>query len=98
MEHLHPIKTINITDAGNFCGIRFGDLSGSGRMDFLFIKPDKAIDERFFAHSIVCATAFSADGELLWQIGDKEYDSPNIKCELPAQIYDIDRDEKNEVI
>lgn len=98
MKHLKPVKSINISAAGGNCGIRFGDLSGDGRMDLLLIKPDAVPDERYFAHSIVCATAFSADGELLWQIGDKDFNSPNLKCELPAQIYDIDRDGKNEVI
>ena len=98
MEHLKPIKSININNSGGNCGIRFGDLSGDGRMDFLFIKPDAVSDERYFAHKIVCATAYSPDGELLWQIGDVKYESPNVKCDLPAQIYDIDRDGKNEVI
>ena len=98
MENLKSIKNINIRPAGNSCQIRFGDLSGDGRMDFLLVKPDHVQDERYFAHSIVCATAFSADGELLWQIGDSEYDSPSVKCDIPAQIYDLDRDGKNEVI
>ena len=98
MEHLKPIKSINISSAGANCGIRFGDLTGDGRMDLLFIRPDTVSDERYFAHSVVCATAFSAEGELLWQIGDTEFASPAVKCELPAQIYDIDRDGKNEVI
>ena len=98
MENLNPVKSINITEAGGSCGIRFGDLTGDGRMDLLFIRPDTVSDERYFPHSIVCATAFSLDGELLWQVGNPEYDSPSVKCELPVQIYDIDRDGKNEVI
>lgn len=98
METLKPIKNIDISSAGNFCSIRFGDLTCDGRMDFLLVKPERVSDERYFAHSVICATAFSADGELLWQIGDPEYDSPSVKCDLPAQIYDIDRDGKNEVI
>ena len=98
MENLKPIKSINIKEAGNSCQIRFGDLLGDGRMDFLFIKPDCVQDERYFSHNIICVTAFSSDGELLWQAGDSEYDSPAVKCDLPAQIYDIDRDGKNEVI
>ena len=98
MEHLKPIKSIDISAAGANCGIRFGDLSGDGRMDLLMIRPDTVTDERYFAHSVICATAFSADGELLWQIGDCDFASPAVKCELPAQIYDIDRDGKNEAI
>jgi len=98
MDSLKPIKSINIKTAGNSCQVRFGDLLGDGRMDFLFVKPDQVQDERYFAHSVVCATAFSADGGLLWQKGGAEYDSPSVKCDIPAQIYDIDRDGKNEVI
>ena len=98
MDSLKPIKSINIKEAGNSCQIRFGDLSGDGRMDFLLVKPDRVQDERYFAHSIICATAFSSGGELLWQTGDREFDSPSVKCDIPAQIYDIDRDGKNEVI
>ncbi|MBR4173550.1 MAG: hypothetical protein IKR46_04175, partial [Clostridia bacterium] len=98
MEHITPLKSIDIHAAGNGCQLRLGDLSGSGRMDFLLIKPDSVSDERYFAHRVVSATAFTADGELLWQVGDSGFDSPSVRCDLPAQIYDIDRDGKNEVI
>lgn len=98
MESMSPVKSIDIRSAGNGCQIRFGDLLGSGRMDYLLVKPSRVSDERYFAHSIVCATAYSADGELLWQKGDPDYDSPTGHFDIPAQIYDIDRDGKNEVI
>lgn len=98
MEDMRPVKSIDIRAAGNNCQIRFGDLLGDGRMDYLLVKPSCSEDERYFAHSIVCATAFSADGEILWQKGDPQYDSPTGRFEIPAQIYDIDRDGKNEVI
>ncbi|MBR4720522.1 MAG: S-layer homology domain-containing protein [Clostridia bacterium] len=98
MDSMSPIKSIDIHDAGNGCQIRFGDLSGDGRMDYLLVKPSRVSDERYFAHSIVCATAYSVDGGLLWQKGDPCYDSPVGRFDVPAQIYDIDRDGKNEVI
>ena len=98
MENIHAVRSINIRSAGNACQIRFGDLTGDGRMDFLFAKPDSVSDERYFAHSVIALTAYSANGELLWQLGDTEYDSPAVKCDIPVQIYDIDRDGKNEVI
>ena len=98
MEKLTASLSFNIHSAGNGCHIRFGDLTCNGCMDFLLIKPDHVSDERFFSHRVVCATAFSADGSMLWQIGDPEYDSPEIICDLPAQIYDIDRDGKNEAV
>ena len=98
MEHINIIKSIDIRAAGNGCQLRFGDLTGDGLMDYLLIKPDLVSDERYFSHRIVCATAFSAEGELLWQVGDPEYNSPSVRCDIPAQIYDIDRDGRNEVI
>ena len=98
MEHIKALKSMNISAAGNGCQLRFGDLTGDGHMDFLFVKPACVSDERYFAHSIICATAFSANGELLWQLGDPKYNSPAVRCDIPAQIYDIDRDGKNEVI
>lgn len=98
MEHIKASKTIDISAAGGSCQLRFGDLLGDGLMDYLLIKPDCVSDDRYFANNIVCATAFSSSGELLWQAGDSEYASKPVSCDLPAQIYDIDRDGKNEVI
>ncbi len=98
MEAIERKMSLNIHSAGNNCQMRFGDLSGDGRMDILLVKPDVVSDERYFAHRVVSATVITLDGEILWQIGDPTYNSPNVKCDIPAQIYDIDRDGKNEVL
>jgi len=98
MNQVSQKISLNIQKAGKGCQMRFGDLSGDGRMDILLIKPDSVIDERYFPHRVVAATAYSLDGEILWQIGNPEYDSQSTKSDIPVQIYDIDRDGKNEVI
>ncbi len=98
MESVEFKKNLNISSAGKGCRMRLGDIDGDGRMELILIKPDSVSDSRYFAHQAVCATAYSLDGELLWQIGDPGYDSPSFDGELPAQIYDIDKDGKNELI
>lgn len=90
--------SIDISSAGGSCQLRMGDLDGDGRAELLFAKCDSVSDERYFPHQAVCITAYSADGALLWQVGDSNYPSPPIRCDIPVQIYDIDKDGKNEVI
>ena len=98
MENIKSIMNINVSNSGKGCQMRLGDVDGDGRMEMVLIKPDAVSDERYFPHQAVCATAYSAEGNLLWQIGDPEYQSEYVSCDLPAQIYDIDKDGKNELI
>lgn len=74
--------------------IRLGDLTGDGRRDFLLLQlggPHK--------HGLGCMTAMSADGEVLWQLGEP---APPPREETsgdgPCQINDIDGDGRNEVV
>lgn len=98
MENIELAHSFDISAAGGSCAFRTGDIDGDGRLEFVFAKPSKVSDERFFDRKTVQITAFSADGELLWQTADADGDSVQIVPELPFQIYDIDRDGKNEVI
>ena len=98
MENIESKSTINISSAGNGCGIRFGDIDGDGRMEIVLIQPGTSADFRYFSPGISCITAFSPDGELLWQIGKPLDDVTKFSGDLPIQIYDIDKDGKNEVI
>lgn len=92
------LAKIEATQAGTCCSMRIGDLNGDGRPDFVLVQPDNITDERFFAHSVSAATAYTADGELLWQIGNPIYDDVYCTADVPAQIYDIDRDGFNEFL
>ena len=90
--------SIDISAAGGGCQLRLGDIDGDGRMELIFAKGDVVSDERYFPHQTVCVTVFSAEGKLLWQVGDPNYRSRITSCDIPVQVYDIDKDGKNEVI
>ncbi len=92
------LRRIEASQAGSGCSVRVGDLSGDGRLDFVLVQPDNISDERFFSHSVSAATAYTADGELLWQLGTPAYDTDVCSADVPAQIYDIDRDGYNEFL
>lgn len=89
---------IDVSQSGNCSSMRVGDLSGDGRLDFVLLQADNISDERFFSHSLTCATAFSANGEMLWQFGTPSYEEIVCTSDIPAQIYDIDRDGFNEFL
>lgn len=92
------LKRIEASAAGSCCSLRIGDLDGDGRLDFVLIQPDSGFDERYFPHSVLSATAYTPDGDILWQIGKPSYDTKPCKSDIPAQIYDIDRDGNNEFL
>lgn len=98
MENIDVKKSINISAAGKGCQMRLGDIDGDGRLEIVMVKPDTVSDERYFSHQVAAITAFSLEGELLWQIGDANTESDAVSTDLPIQIYDIDKDGKNEVI
>lgn len=98
MENFEVLKSLNIAKAGKGALLRLGDIDGDGRMEFVFARCAKVADERFFVPKAVAITAYTLDGELLWQIGDAEAETNNSKTDVPVQIYDIDKDGKNEVI
>ena len=98
MTNIDFKKTINISAAGSGCSIRLGDTDGDGRMEIVLAKPAPVSDERFFANQVASITVYSVDDQLLWQVGNPETEQKCPDCELPIQIYDIDKDGKNEVI
>ncbi len=90
--------SFDISVAGSGCTLRPGDIDGDGRLEIVLAKPAPVSDPRFFANQVAALTAYSVDGELLWQIGDASGDEKSFCDDLPFQIYDIDHDGKNEVI
>ncbi|MCX7715596.1 MAG: S-layer homology domain-containing protein [Clostridia bacterium] len=89
---------IDISASGKGCRMWLGDIDGDGRMEFVMVQPDTGFDDRYFPHSVVCATAYNLEGEMLWQIGKPDPNVTGSGSDIPAQIYDIDNDGNNEFL
>ncbi len=99
MMELELLKRIDVSICGRGCHLRLGDINSDGRLEIVLLQPDSGFDDRFFPHSVNCATAFNLEGELLWQIGEPDLEvTPVSDGEIPAQIYDIDNDGNNELL
>ena len=72
--------------------VRIGDLNGDGAPDMLFVQ------NLYGPRIITCLTATTIAGEILWQTGTSSKDNGRCYCDLPVQIYDWDRDGRNEVL
>jgi hypothetical protein len=72
--------------------LRIGDLNGDGAPEFLFVQSIRGTRE------ITCLTATTVAGEVLWQVGKPSPDNGAIYSDLPVQVYDWDRDGRNEVL
>ncbi len=88
---LHLVSVIDVQNFGAET-LRVGDLNHDGGPDLLFVQSVRATRE------ITCLTATSIFGEVLWQNGVPSLDHGEIYSDLPVQIYDWDRDGKNEVL
>ena len=90
-------RVIDFQDFGTARSLRFGDLTGDGALDMLLIQPEDALNNHD-EMAIGCMTAIDLRGTMLWQIGEPR-PGPHIVCkDMPAQIFDIDGDGRNEVI
>ena len=72
--------------------LRIGDLNGDGAPDLLFVQ------DLYGPRIITCLTATTISGEILWQSGKPSRENGRAYCDLPVQIYDWDRDGRNEVL
>ncbi len=72
--------------------LRIGDLNGDGAPDLLFVQ------NLYGPRAITCLTATTISGQMLWQTGTPSKGNGRCYCDLPVQIYDFDRDGRNEVL
>jgi rhamnogalacturonan endolyase len=90
-------KTINLRDFGAGRNIRFGHLTGDGRMYIVIAQCQRRITRDAYAR-ISCLTAIDLDGKMLWQIGEPNPEHAFLTADLPFQVCDIDGDGRDEVI
>ncbi|MCM3782551.1 hypothetical protein M3231_06175 [Neobacillus mesonae] len=92
------LAKVDTSAAGPNCKMLFGDLNGDGRLEIVMIQPDNRQDVRYIPHQVQCVTAFDLDGHLLWQHGIPDEGAGSQGSDYPAQIYDLDGDERLEVL
>lgn len=92
------LKQFEHKATGKGCRMWLGDIDGDGRMEIVMVQPDTGFDDRFYPHSVVCATAYNLEGKQLWQIGEPDPNVDGSGSDIPAQIYDIDNDGNNEFL
>ena len=85
------VSNIDVKDFGAET-VRIGDLDGDGGPDLLFVQNVSG------TRAITCLTAATIFGKVLWQTGVPSKDNGTIYSDLPVQIYDWDRDGRNEVL
>ena len=83
--------------------VRIGDLTGDGAPDLLIAQtytPAKPGTKEILCRTreIVCLTATTITGEILWQWGEPSVTNGCNSGDLPVQIYDWDNDGENEVL
>jgi|GEM_PF-1428791 len=96
--NLYQIGRFDVSAIGSNAQLRLGDINGDGRLEMVLLQADEVIDDAFLPHSLTAAIAYTLEGEVLWQIGKPNPGAPVSKTDIPAQIYDIDRDGMNEFI
>jgi len=84
------LQKIKLGDYGSKY-VRIGDLDGDGILDLLFAQTTTP-------QRITCLTAIDRNGKVLWQYGKANPKNIFFTCDFPLQVYDWDRDGKNEVI
>jgi len=86
------VRTIDLENFGSG-HMRFGDLDGDGIPDILIAQLRST-----GIRTISCLTALNLDGRKLWQVGTPDIRNTHVGSDIPIQIFDVDRDGRNEVI
>lgn len=92
-------RKISLQNFGAGRHLRFGDLTGDGKLDMVIAQHHKRVLTDRYA-DISCLTAFDLNGNVLWQTGEPS-PSPehtDLTADLPFQITDINQDGKNEIV
>lgn len=90
-------KKISTDGFGTGRQLRFGDLDGDGQLDVLVVQV-KRHSPKDRNSEVGCLTALTLDGKRLWQSGEEDLWNDLLTNDVAVQIYDIDRDGRNEVI
>jgi hypothetical protein len=77
--------------------LRFGDLSGDGRIEIV-IGQMNAHGPRDAYSEVGCITAMDLNGEILWQSGEPDPGKFKLTNDVAFQVHDIDGDGRCEVI
>lgn len=85
-------KSFDTGAFGTDQNLRLGDLTRDGNKEVLFVRSSET------GNTVVCITAMTLEGKIIWQYGDTLAASEKMGAELPVQIHDLDGDGEREVI
>ena len=99
MVEAQVVADIDTSAAGGGARPLFGDVTGDGRLDIVMMQPHHINATASQPGPMVAAlTAYSLEGEMLWQVGEVDPEGRNNTQDIPAQIKDVDGDGTNEVV
>lgn len=88
------LQTIPIDGFGSGNSMRFGDLNSDGVEDILIAQTKNKKQEA----SLVCLTAITIKGDVLWQNGSKQSEDQRNVIDFPFQVHDFDGDGSKEIV
>jgi fibronectin type 3 domain-containing protein len=93
------VAEIDTSAAGGGARPWFGDLTGDGRSEIVMVQPHHINAGALYTGPKVAAiTAYTVEGEQLWQVGEVDSRGRNNSQDIPAQVVDVDGDGDLEVV